>query len=359
MAAKLIQVSDDGGSNFLTLPGGTGSFNNESEQINDTVFGQTFQSNETGLIGWSVEAQAFYKGFAGYITTVKKQNTSTGMTTEAMTLVSGKIFQIDDATKEIWDRNGGTFTIFDNAVDKTADVEFIDYLFGTITFFDAFSVVEPVTVTGFFFTTTTLGTANAFTVTQTADPIESTDFATAQANSGLRTFDPGLRTVQVELTGFYTLANAFLADLKARSEVVIEINPDGVAATGSLMRGFFLIASEAQSGDVGALEEETTLFTLQVPTDPADVAPAGGYPQPPQIPFGWQHETGTGAIDPAIKIVLEAWDNETKIDVQYLSDGVAGIKGKAVVTDVSLTGGLSVMNEYSITMMGDGAQTVV
>lgn len=358
MAAKLIQVSDDGGSNFLTLPGGTGSFGNEAEQINDTVFGQTFQSNETGLIGWSVEANAFYKGFAGYITTVKKNNTSTGFTTEAFTSITAKIYQITDEVKEIWDRNGGAFVFFDNAIDHTADVEFIDYLFGIITFFAAYSVITPVTATGFHWTTTSLGTANAFTVTQTANPIETTDFATAQANSGLRTFDPGLRTVQVELTGFYTLANEFLADLKARSEVIIEINPDGVAATGSLMRGFFLIASESQSGDVGALEEETTVFTLNVPTDPADVAPAGGI-GPPQIPFGWQHQTGTGAIDPALKIVLEAWDNETKIDVQYLSDGLAGIKGKAVVTDVSLTGGLSVMNEYSITMMGDGAQTVV
>ena len=357
MAAKLIQLSDDAKVTFETLPGNTGSFNNDAEQIDDTVLGQTFQSSEVGLIGWSVEANAFYKGFAGYITTILKPDTSTVLTTEAMSLEAGQIYQIDDEVKEIWDRNGGAFTIFDTAVDKNAEVDWIDYLFGRVKFVDSYTVTGAVTVTGFYWTKLALGTANAFTLTQTADPIDNTDFATAQANGGLRTFEPGLRTVQFELSGFYALANAFLADLKARNEVIIEINPDGVGTTGSKARGFFKIQTEGQAGDVGALEEETTVFNLAVPIDDGTIGFIPAIPGP-NIPFGWQHEAASPVAE-AIKIALIAWQNEATIDVQYLEDGLAGINGACIITDISLTGGLSVMNEYSVTAQGTGAQVIV
>lgn len=358
MAAKLIQLSDDAKVSWETLPGNTGSFNNDAEQIDDTVFGQTFQSSEVGLIGWSVEANAFYKGFAGYIATILKQDTSTSMSTEAMSLVSGKTFQIDDETKEVFDREGGAFTVFDNAIDHNADVEVIDYLFGRVTFEDAYSVTTPITITGFFWTKAALGTANAFTLTQTADAIDKTDFATAQANAGLRTFQPGLRTVQLELSGFYSLANDFLADLKARKEVIIEINPDGVGTTGSKARGFFKIQTEGQAGDVGALEEETTIFNLTVPTDDGTTGIEVNGPTGPEFPFGWQHES-TDPISEAIKIALIAWETETEIAVRYLGDGVAGIDGNCIITDITLSGGLSVMNEYSVTAQGTGAQSII
>lgn len=344
MPAKLIQVSDDGGTNFFTLPGNTGSMTFESDQLEDTVFGQTYESNEAGLIGWTVEANARYKGFAGYNADLFKQDTSTSMTTEAMTLVTGKIYQIDDQTKEIWDRLG-TFVIFDNAIDHTADVDTFDYLFGRVEFNASYSVVEPVTVTGDFFTKKALGTMRNFTLTMTADAVETTDFDTAQTNGGFKTHDPGLRTVTFEASGFYNLTNAFLVELKNRNEIIIEINPDG--SLQSLARGFFRAISEVQAGDVGALEEETITFALNVP-DLTNLF----------RPFGWQDETTTTLAD-AIKKTIDAFQNETKVDVQYLSDGVAGEKGKAVVTDVSLTSGVDAMNEFACVYRGDGVPTTV
>lgn len=348
--AKLIQVSDDSEATWETLPGATGTFSAEAESIDDTVFGQTFQSNEIGLITWSVEANAYFKGFAGYVATVKKQGTATVAAGESFTLVSGKTYQIDDSTKEIWNRSYASFVVYDNALDKTVEVLSVDYLFGKVTFKSSYTVIGPVTVDIEYYPVVALGTANAFSLTMTADAIDITDFATAQANSGHQTSDPGLRTVQLELSGFYALASGFLAILQARSEVIIELSPDG--GNLSVCRGFFLVSSEAQAGDVGALEEETTTFQLNVPTDSQVVA--GG----PEIPFGWQHES-TSTIHKSIKICLTAWLDETKIDVQYLEDGLAGNKGQVVVTDVSLSGGLREMNEFSVSFMGDGQPTVV
>ncbi len=350
MAAKLIQVSIDGGSTYFTYPGSTGSINKEAGQLSDTVFGQTFQSNEVGLIGWNFSAEAIFKGFAGYVATVKKQNTSTTMTTEAMTLVTGKIFQIDDLAKRIWDRFEGAtaFVVFDNAVDETANVLNIDYLFGKVEFLASHTVTAPITVTGSYWTTTTVGKAQSFTLTQTADAIETSDFGTVQANGGFRTFDPGLRTVAVDLSGVYLLSNAFAADLAARSEFIIDLNPDGNAE--AIARGFFNLATHGQSGDVGALEEETVSFVLAVPPPAADGL------LNVDIPFGWGH-TAISTLPQAIRDTLDDWENEQKPKVQYMPDGVAGDRGDFVITDVTLASGLDAMNVFNVTGQGDGVLT--
>ena len=164
---KRVDLSDDDGVTFELLPGNTGSFNEDAAAIEDTVFGADFGSEEIGLINWTVEAQAFYKGFAGYLAEIKQAGSTTSFTGESMTLVSGKTFKIDDAPREIFDR-ALAFTIFDNAIAETDEVESINYLFGEITFKSSFSVTEPVTIDGSFFPTVNLGKANACTLTQTA-----------------------------------------------------------------------------------------------------------------------------------------------------------------------------------------------
>ena len=295
---KVVELSDDGGSTFETLPGNSGSFNQDAAAIEDTIFGADFGSEEIGLINWNVEAQAFYKGFAGYLAKIKKQGSTTSFTGESMTLVTGKTFRIDDTTREIWDRSV-TFTVFDNAVDKTAEVESFNYLFGEITFKSSFSVIEPVTIDGSFFPTVTLGKANAFTLTQTADTIETSDFATVQGNGGFRTFEQGLKTVSLDLTSFYDVTAGFRAALIARDELIIELDPAGTGE--SIARGFFKIATEAQAGDVGALEEETVTFTLNVPVAPSDT------------PFDWVHDSST--LTNSVIIALTAWLDGTEIDV--------------------------------------------
>ncbi len=353
MAAKLIQISIDGGSNFFTYPGGTGSLNKEAGQLGDTVFGQTFQSNEIGLIGWNIAVEAIFKGFAGYVATIKQQDVATTMTVEAMTLVSGKTFQIDDVAKRIWDRTGSVtpFVFFDVAVDRNAEVLNVDYLFGRVTFKSSFTVIEPVTVTGTFFTTKTLGKAQSFTLTQTADAVETSDFGTVQGNGGFRTFDPGLRTVAVDLQGVYLLANAFAVDLIARNEFIIELNPDG--NNESLCRGIYNLATHGQSGDVGALEEETVSFALAVPAPGVGIAEV-------EFPFAWQHATSPVTTLPtAVKDSLDEWEAESKPELQYLPDGVAGDGGDVVLTDLTLTSGLDAMNVFNITGQGDGVLNVV
>ena len=342
--AKLVQLSDDAEVSWETLPGGSGEFSLDTGAIDDTVFGQTFQSNQPGLIGWNVNANGLYKGFAGYVATVKKQGTSTAMTAEACTLEAGKIYQIDATTKRIFDRTAA-FVFKDGAVDKNAEIEWVDPLFGRFKFLDSYTVTGAVTVDGFFFPTVALGRARSFTLTQTAEAVDDTDFAIAQANSGHRTFIPGLRQAGLDLSSIYDIASGFRAALIARDELVVEINPDG--NDKSFMRGFFKFSTEGQSGDVGALEEESINLVLNVPL------PAALGINNILRPVGWFH-AATTTLSEAIQIALTAWETETEIDVQYLYDGVNGVKGACIVTDVTLSGGLEVMNDFACNVQGVG-----
>jgi len=347
--AKTVQVSDDNGVTWYTLPGGEGELNRESGLISDTIFGQTFESNEVGLLGWNLNGQAIYKGFAGYLADLKQVGTATGMTTEACTLVSGKTYQIDDTTKRIWDRLGAVnpLVVFDNAVDHSADVLSIDYLFGKVTFEAAYTPTGPITVTGTYFPTAVLGQGKSFTLNMTAALIDTTTFAIAQANGGYRTQDPGLRNANLEIGGLYALSSGFATVLSGRSEIIIEIDPVGDGL--SIARGFYKLTTMGQSGAVGALEEESLNFTLNVPVEDA---------LPVDIPFGWEFDASS-AIPAAVQKSIEAWQAETKLDVRYLPDGVAGDTGDAVVNNFTMSGGLEQMNEFTAVYSGDGATTPV
>lgn len=358
MAAKRIQVSSDNGSTWLTLPGNTGEFSNEANEIEDTIFGQSFASSETGLIAGTISSNALYKGFAGYHADLQLMSgSSTTFTTEGMTLVTGKTYRITDATKNVWDLTAAV-TVFDNAVDETDNVESIDFLYGKITFQSGYTPSGPITVTGKYFTKTTIAKGKSFNLTQSMAPIDDTDFVTAQANGGRNTYEYGLKTVQLEVGGIYDSTNGWLDAIAARNRLIIEIAPVGNAGSESRCRGFFKVNRQSQSGDVGALEEETINFTLAVPQQ-TDVATTGGFDNELLLtPFRWDHPSGT-KLNSAVIAVLNAWEGDLKIDVRYLSDGTNGQRADAVVAEASLTGGLEAINEFACTFNIDGALTAV
>lgn len=347
---KSILVSDDTFTSSFALPGGTGELTNDGTTIDDTIFGNTFKSEESGIITLGVSANALYKGFAGYVLDIKSGGTPTAAAGETMTLVSGKTYRIDDVSKEVWDRTVA-ITVDDDAVDVTDEIESIDPLFGQVTFKSSYTVTGAVTIDISYLPLAVIGRAKSITLTQTADFIDTTDFPTAQANGGFKTGDPGLRTVAVQTDNIFDLASGFAASLTARDELVIEINPDG--NNKSRARGFFRIITQGQSGDVGALEEETVNFSLNVPQS------ALGSALQTELtiasPFVWDHAVDT-TLSTSIQMILDAWSNETKLGVDYLYDGTNGTRiASAVVVDVSLSSGMDDMNEFAAEFAADGA----
>jgi len=346
--AKKIRTSTDG-ITWYTLPGNQGDLKDETGSIEDTIFGQAFKSADTGLINTQISANAIYKGMAGYQADIYKPGVSTVFTTEAFTLVSGKTYQINDQTKRMWDRLallGTGLNVFDNAINQNANVLSVDYLHGRVTFKSTYTVVGPVTVTGKYFPRTQLASYRGFTLTQSLAAVDLTDMPTAQSNGGVMVFDgSGLKTVQMELQAVYNTTNAFRAALIARSELIIEINPDG--ASQSLARGFFKFGGRSQKGNLGALEEEDVTMRLYVPDQSLM-----------EVPFSWNH-LATTTLNTAIQQCLSAWQNSTILKVQYLPDGVTGFQFDTIVTDFTLTSGLEKMNEFSAQFQATGAVTLV
>lgn len=313
--------------------------------VDDTVFGQNFKSEFPDIAMWNVNANAIYKGYSGYAVVIKKTGTSTLMTAEPCSLVSGKTYQVTSATKRLFDQSAATMNVFDNGVNQNANVLSIDYQWGRVTFASGYTVTGPVTITTNYFPLSQICSMNKYSLTQSAEAVDNTDLCVAQANSGLRQYAIGLKTVGLELSGFYTTAAANRAALLARSRVVIEINPDGAGL--SVARGWFTLKSAKQSGKVGALEDETLQYSLFVPDKTLQVSP-----------FSWQHAAGT-TLNTAIQTALNAWQNDAVVECRYLPDGVAGIQGSLIPTNVSLQGGLGQLNEFSFQGRGTGAITTV
>lgn len=347
--AKTISVSADDVT-YYTLPGSSGDYNLEGSGVEDTVFGQSFGSSQPSIIGWTVSANSYYKGYAGYVATFKKSGTSTLMTAEAMSLVSGKTYKVTDTAKNVFDR-ANTITFYDTAVAiAEANILSVDHLFGRVTFVPAYTPTGAVTVTANYLPLASVGTARDFTLTMSAESVDTTDFATAQANGGFSTATPGLKTAGIEASGFYSSTNAFKTAVTNRSELIVEINPDGSSL--SIARGYFKAISTGQSGDVGGNEDESISFELSVPqsssTTTANVV----------TPFKWLHDATT-TLHASVQTVLTAWADGTTIYVKYLSDGTNGYKGTAVVTDTSLATAVDGINEFSISFVGSGAPTAV
>lgn len=343
MAAKRVRISADNVT-FYTLPGNSAELSNENGELADTIFGQNFSSTESGIGSWSVTSNALYKGFAGYIVDLRKSGTSTVMTDEATTQIGAtKSYRITAASKRIIDPYIAVVVEDNNVAVSASNIDNIDYMAGIVTFDAGYTVTGPVTITGNYLPTSTIAGSRGFSLTMTSEAKDVTDIPTAKANGGFRTYEPGLNTASIEISGIQKTANDNIANLIAREPVVIYVNPDD--AGKSIATGIFKYTQQNQSGDVGAVEEETVTLNLNVPDN-----------EQMKAPFTWQHTNDT-TLNQGIRILLDAWLNQTMVYVQYLPDGLAGHTGQAVVTDVSMSGGLEAMNEFSVTLQGSGAVT--
>lgn len=188
ISAKRIRLSDDSGSNWYTLPGNTGQLSTPAGQLDDTIFGQLFSSSHPGLVGWSISSNAIYKGYAGYQAVISVAGSATTETGEAMSVVAGLTYRIDDSTKEIWDRTA-TVTVYDDGSPvAAADIESIDYLYGQVTFVSGYVVTGDITVDMDYLTLTQVAASRDYNLTMTAAAVDETTMPAAQGNNGHRLF---------------------------------------------------------------------------------------------------------------------------------------------------------------------------
>lgn len=191
-------------------------------------------------------------GVATYTTTIKKSGTSTSMTGEATTLISGTTYGIDDAIKDLFDRDQ-TFVVKDGGTPIATTDYTIDYLRGRVTLDSAPG--GAVTIDGYYLPLATLAGANTYDLTVTPAILDTTDIA----DSGWMTNKQGLIDVAFSASRFDDLTTDYRDHLVDGDTVVIEIISGGGA---EIIRGWFNVSGVAGAGDLEGLEEQNLSFEL-------------------------------------------------------------------------------------------------
>ena len=207
-------------------------------------------------------------GVASYLSVVKKSGTATAMTSQAMSTNStvANTFQVGSTARRIWDRlTTPTFRDGGSTI-AASDVTSIDYLFGKVTFA---TTKASVTVSGNYLPVTNIAGANSYTLNQSRDIPDNTDFS----STGWRYRTcPALWDVNVAMTRFSKIGSTnpeldFVSAINTGTPLVVEIRPGG--GSNITARGFFVVESENQSGDVASLETADLSFQLDGNADAA------------------------------------------------------------------------------------------
>ena len=361
------------------LPGRQGELNQESTSIDDTIFGEPYSSMFPGLITGTMTANAILKGIPGYNVVLRKAINPEGDAPTA----TFKLVRITDTTANpaptefvyrfIPDnQHEASFMAFDvdhvitpsqlaptsgaDTIDNDSKIVSVDYLFTEITL--NFDAGDAINYTGPVLTFQRIGRGQTYTLTQSLNPIDETDFDTAQENDGRRRFVAGLKRVSLEVGGFFRPENNFLNELQERDKVLISISPDGQG--DAVARIYAHLMRDGQRGDVGALEEESIMYELNVLEEIDN-------------PMDWRFNFSgkNGNYDPRESIVsrsnqrlLNAWLCGTHLGARYLpngrdSNGANGIieygyTTAAIVSDATLSSGLDNVPEFRASLQLDG-----
>ena len=191
-------------------------------------------------------------GVAGYGFSIKKSGTSTAFTSEAMSNTAGNTWQIDDATKQVFNRDTLP-TFYDNAVEiVSGDISSIDYLYGKVTFTGV--KTGPITVDGDYMPMAEIAAAKEGSLNRTSAIYDDTDIS----NAGYHTKVSGVHDASITMSRWDDLTYTFTDVIEARTPVVIEFAPSSAKS----YRGWFVSDSSGQTLDINALIDESLSFQL-------------------------------------------------------------------------------------------------
>lgn len=163
-------------------------------------------------------------------------------------------YQIGSTTRRVWDRKVTPSNLKDansSAISST-DISSVDYLFGKITFNTTHGATVTADLTYLPMSSTAVAGANSFTLTQSAELLDDTDFST----TGFRSRVLGLRDTTLSISSWTPLNFYFwdaFVETTGSTVIVVEIQTE---STGPIGRGFFKLSQDSYSGDIAGLEQE-------------------------------------------------------------------------------------------------------
>jgi len=196
---------------------------------------------------------------AAFNTVVKATGTSTTMTAEACSLVSGKTYQVTNAAKRVIDPTSALTVLDNGGAVAAANIESIDFLFGKVTFVGGYTVTGAVTVTGKYLPLHTLTYAREFELTDTNMLAEATVFAdtTVKRKQTLQSLMVRLGLLERAGLVYNGGSTSLVSVLTAGTVLVIEIN---VGGSGTIFRAMVIPENVSQGATVAGLLEEGVTF---------------------------------------------------------------------------------------------------
>lgn len=281
------------------------------------------------------------KGLVGYKTVIKKSGTGVAATGLAMELVSGKLYKTTDTTKNLWSRDIAV-TVYDDGVEvDSANIEKIDYMFGNVTFVSGYTVTGTITVDATYLPVTTIAARTGYSLGQTCNTPDVTTLGT----DGWKAYEYGRKDISLTLDGFYDEVADIYALFDSDDAFVVEID---VANSGLKARGWFYVTADSQTADGDNPIGENLTCSLS-----AGCATGQS--------FAWNitELADTTLVDRASYEILNAMVNQTKLYIKAMLDDEAGIgySCSTVVSDVSISGSVSDIEQMSFSCMADGTVT--
>ena len=332
---KKIKISTDNVT-FYDVPADSPTLNvaatlQENTDLSNTV---GFKSRVQGLKDFNLSAGGNFKPDLTYQFNIKRGGTPTAFSGEVFSNTVGDTWKIDDISKDVWDRTV-TPDFFDNAVPVLdADILSIDYLTGEVTF--TATKVGPITADGTFIPTTVGDCVNTATLDFSIELEEDTNVKTV--DDGWKTRQSKLKDVSISLSAFNDLTKSLFNSIVANETILVEITLGNTDQ--QVIRGWFLIESDNETGSVGDLETED--FTLQLD---------GSL----NSSFSWAYPVS--GFNTALKILTDHYFNGGDLFVQSIPENIIanGKQGAVLMESLSLSLDLNGKMTFSTTLQGNGA----
>jgi hypothetical protein len=190
---------------------------------------------------------------AGHLATVNMTGTSTAMSAEACSLVSGKTYQIDNTAKRIIDPDVAVVVDDGGSPVSASDIESIDYLFGKVTFVGSYTPSGAITIDANYLPVAAVAYAKEYSFSKSTDMNDFTVFGNTS-----RKRSAGLKDSSGSI-GFFghgedtVGANTLEAKLAADTEYLFEFSP----ASGAKRRVWGFLTDIPVNADPSALVEAT------------------------------------------------------------------------------------------------------
>ena len=208
---------------------------------------------------------------AGKGVRIREAGVAVSVVAQACELVSGKLYQIIDRDRAVWDRSVAAVVKDNGSAVSAANILYIHYLTGRVEFIAAYTPTTPITVEVDYRPMTTIAYARTADLTETVDLEDITTFATAETDTTAGAVPSRRKQVTMESStatvgGFYDFTDNFATELRAGTTVILNFQDDYSDDTDIVYMESFMPSLSANF-NVEAMNQTTLNFESTYPLE--------------------------------------------------------------------------------------------